>query len=244
MIKKVIFRGIKFSNFDKLFFSNIIKRKGLFVFPSGPGLSNINDDKKYLDALKKSDFVFFDSGYFVLLLKILKNINVKKFSGYLFLKLLFNYLKKNRKYKVLSVDPNLKFSVNNRNFFINLGMYKKNIFNYVSPTYHHSKIIDKKLLKISNKIKPDYIILNLGGGIQEILGLYLKKNLKKRTKIICTGAAISFFTRDQAPLNLIFDRFYFGWLIRIIFKPAAFLPRYIKTIKLFIIVLKEKIIAK
>ena len=75
----------------------------------------------------------------------------------------------------------------------------------------------------------------MGGGVQEILGLYLKKNLKKKTKIICTGAAISFFTKDQAPINQIFDRFFLGWLIRILFKPGVYLPRYLKDYKFLLI---------
>lgn len=240
----ILFKKIKFINLNKKDFTKIIKKSGLFVFPSGPGLATINKKKQYLKSLRNSDFVFFDSGYFVLLLRILKNISVKKFSGYLFLKLLFNQFKKNRNIKILSVDPNSKLSTNNKLFFTNLGIPKNKLFNYISPIYNASKIKDKKLLEIANNLKPDFIILNLGGGVQEILGLYLKKNLKKKTKIICTGAAISFFTKDQAPINQIFDRFFLGWLIRILFKPGVYLPRYLKAFKLFKLVIDEKIIVK
>jgi len=237
----ILFKKIKFINFHKKNFLKIIQQPGLFVFPSGPGLATINDNKKYLESLRNSDFVFFDSGYFVLLLKILKNISVKKFSGYLFLNLLFKYFKKNKNVKILSVDPNITLSKNNKFFFNNLGIPTNKLFNYISPTYNTLKIKDKKLLDIANNLKPDFIILNLGGGVQEILGFYLKKNLVKKTKIICTGAAISFFTKDQAPINQIFDKFFLGWLIRILFKPSVFLPRYLKSFKLFQIVLSEKI---
>ena len=106
------------------------------------------------------------------------------------------------------------------------------------------KIQDKILLQFANKIKPDYIILNLGSGVQETLGFYLKKNLKYKTKIICTGAAISFFTKDQAPINELLDKFFLGWLTRIIFKPNIFFPRYFKAFKLFKIVFMENIIIK
>ena len=240
----ILFKKIKFINLNKKDFLKIIQQPGLFVFPSGPGLATINEKKQYLKSLRNSDFVFFDSGYFVLLLRILKNISVKKFSGYLFLKLLFNQFKKNRNIKILSVDPNSKLSTNNKLFFTNLGIPKSKLFNYISPTYNASKIKDKKLLEIANNLKPDFIILNLGGGVQETLGFYLKKNLKKKTKIICTGAAISFFTKDQAPINKIFDRFFLGWLIRILFKPGVFLLRYLKAFKLLKLVLNEKIIVK
>ena len=240
-IKAIKLKNILFRNFYKKDFLRIINLKGLFVFPSGPGLATLNDNEIYKKSLQNADFVFFDSGYFVLLLRMLKNITVKKFSGYLFLKLLFKHLKKNRITKILSVDPSYKLSKKNRNLFLNLGISKKKIINYISPMYENSIIVDKKLLNIANKIKPNYIILNLGGGVQEILGLYLKKNLNLDTKIVCTGAAISFFTRDQAPINMILDKFYLGWLTRIIFKHNIFLPRYLKSLNLFKIVLREKI---
>ena len=74
MIKKVIFKNIAFHNIQKKDFSRHIKQKKLFVFPSGSGIPLIEEDKKYYLSLKNADFVFFDSGFFVLLLRILKNI--------------------------------------------------------------------------------------------------------------------------------------------------------------------------
>ena len=136
------------------------------------------------------------------------------------------------------------FQKKNRNFFLNLGIDKNKLFNYTSPIYNPSKIEDKKLLNMANNIKPDYVIINLAGGVQEILGFYLKKNLNTKTKIICTGAAISFFTKDQAPINRVIDKFFLGWLTRIIFKPSIYLPRYLKAFKLFKIVFMEKIVIK
>ena len=77
-------------------------------------------------------------------------------------------------------------------------------------------------------------MINLGGGIQEVLGSYLKDNLNYNPQIICTGAAISFFTKKQAPINSLIDMLYLGWLIRCIFKPKQFIPRYLKSFKLII----------
>mgnify|MGYP003325519486 CR=1 FL=1 len=67
----------------------------------------------------------------------------------------------------------------------------------------------------------------LGGGTQEVLGSYLIKNLSFKTTILCTGGAISFFTGEQAPINNLIDRFYLGWLIRLIFNPIIFYKRYL-----------------
>ena len=84
-------------------------------------------------------------------------------------------------------------------------------------------------------------VVVIGGGKQEILGNYIKKNINFNTKIICTGAAISFFTKVQAPMNSFHDKLYLGWLIRIIYNPKIFLPRYLKSIKLFLIIFKNRI---
>ena len=241
MIDKIKFKGIVFKNFQSKNFKKIIKKKGLFLFPSGPGLSSIEKEIPYLKALKNADYNFFDSGYFVLLLKYFKKINVNKFSGYLFIKLFLEYIKKNNNKKLFLVDPNIRLSVSNTKLFNKIGVSKKNINNYIAPHYDSKSISDKKLLNIVKNIKPDYILLNIGGGTQEILGLYIKKNINFKCTIMCTGAAISFFTGDQAPINVFFDKIYLGWLIRIIFNPSVFLPRYLKTLKLINIVLNNNI---
>ena len=45
---------------------------------------------------------------------------------------------------------------------------------YVAPFYNKNIINDLKLLKMIKKDKPRYIVINLGGGVQELLGSYLK----------------------------------------------------------------------
>jgi len=229
-MKIVIFNKIKFLNFNEKNFKKLILNTGLYVFPAAPALINLNKDKKYHLSLINSDFVFFDSGYFVLLLKILKKINVKKFSGYKFLYLFFNYIKRNKKKKIFTIDPNINSSKKNLSYLKNLGI--KNIDQYIAPKYNHKFIHDKTVLNKINHYKPDYVLINIGGGVQEILGMYLKNNLNFKTRILCTGAAISFFTKEQAPINNFFDNLYLGWIIRILFRPKIYLPRYFKAFKL------------
>ena len=94
------------------------------------------------------------------------------------------------------------------------------------------------------KARPDFIMTNIGGGTQEILGLYLIKKLKFKVTIICTGGAISFFTGDQAPINNFIDKFYLGWLIRLIFNPFIFFKRYFIALKLIPMVIFNKVIPK
>ena len=239
MASKIIFKKIRFNNIDVRNFDKCITKKGLFVFPAGPGLASIQKSNEYYKSIQKADLVFFDSGFFVLLLKIFKNVKVKKFSGYKFLGLFFDYLKLNNNKSIFSVDPNFEFSKSNKSFLKNLGL--KKIHNYIAPKYNSSELADKKLLSLINKVKPNFILINIGGGTQEVLGLYLKKKLKFKPTILCTGAAISFFTKDQAPINNFIDKYYLGWLLRLIFNPLIFFKRYIFGLKLIPMVIFNKV---
>jgi N-acetylglucosaminyldiphosphoundecaprenol N-acetyl-beta-D-mannosaminyltransferase len=87
-------------------------------------------------------------------------------------------------------------------------------------------------------------MINLGGNVQEVLGYYLKKKLGFKPIIICSGAAISYFTKQQAPINDFLDAIYLGWLIRIVFSPKIFLLRYLRAFKLFLIVYNSTVIVK
>ena len=78
--------------------------------------------------------------------------------------------------------------------------------------------------------------MNIGGGKQEILAFYLKKNLKFKTSIYCTGGAIAFFTGNQAPINKLIDNLYLGWFFRTLFNPNIYLLRYLIQ-QLFLVIL-------
>ena len=232
-IKTIKLFGVNFIDENFNIIKKLLKRGGLLVLPSGPGLSDIKKNVKYHKALKNADIALFDSGYLCLLLK-LKNIHVKKFSGFLFFKKLIHSLTKEPSKKILLIDPNKYESKINYEFLKSKKILK--VYNYISPWYNTKNIKDSKLLIKIKKIKPNYIIINLGGGTQERLGSYIKNNINFKSAIICSGAAISFFTKQQAPINIFFDKIYLGWLIRIIYKPSIFLPRYLSAFKLIFLI--------
>ncbi len=239
MIKKIIFRKIVFHNFENKDFKRLINQKKLFLFPSGSGIPLLQKNKKYYLSLLNADYVFFDSGFFVILLRFLKNIKVNKFSGFKFLNLFFKYLSTNKNKSVFCIDPNPIFLKSNKNYFKKIGVNRT--YHYTAPKYNSENIKDKNLLRKINKFKPDFIMTNIGGGTQEVLGLYLKKNIRKKATILCTGGAISFFTGDQAPINNLIDKMYLGWLIRLIFNPLFFYKRYLYALNLFPMVLFNKV---
>ena len=231
--------GLKFIDTDFAYFDKQLKKKSNFlVFPAAPALVNIKKDKEYYISLKNADYVLFDSGYLCILLRLLKNIKVAKFSGLKFLRLYLNFLYEN-KLSLFLVDPNINSSNQNINFLKKYDL--KNFSNYVAPKYKKFNVHDKKLLKILNKKKPKNILINLGGGTQEKLGAYLKKKIKFKSNIICTGAAISFLTGEQASIPNLIDKLYLGWLFRIIFSPKDYFMRYLNAFALIKLLLKNKI---
>ena len=226
--KIIIFKGIKFYNcsFEKII--EKINKGGYLVAPAASSLSKIKKNETYYESLKKADVAILDSGFFCILLRLFKNYKVKKLSGYLFLR---KFLKLNfsKKTKFLTIDPSYVDSKINFNYLTTLGI--KNINSYVAPVYKN-KIIDSNLLKLVTNLKPNYILINLGGEVQEILALYIKKNIKFKTSIFCTGAAIAFLTKRQAPINDIIDKFYLGWFIRLIHNPKKYFIRIVSSIGL------------
>ena len=239
MYKTIKIFGINFIDADYKTIKKKLDKGGLLVLPSGPGLATINNDKIYYDSIKKADLVLFDSGYLCLLLRLLKGLKVNKFSGFKFLKRFLLSLTNDKQKKIYLIDPSNKQSKTNKNYLKSKNINK--IYQYVAPIYKKNRIYDTKLLNEIKKIKPEYILINLGGGTQEVLGSYLKRKLNYKPSIICSGAAISYFTKQQAPMTNFIDNIFLGWLVRIIFNPTVFLPRYLLAFKLFFLVQNTKI---
>jgi UDP-N-acetyl-D-mannosaminuronic acid transferase (WecB/TagA/CpsF family) len=103
---------------------------------------------------------------------------------------------------------------------------------YVAPRYSPGSIVDDKLVKIINDRKPQHVIIGLGGGVQERLGLHLKKQCLDRPAIHCIGAAIGFLSGDQIRIPEWADRWILGWLFRCASNPLRFIPRYARALQL------------
>ena len=211
------------------------------VVPSGPGLSTMDKDLKYTEAVLNADFAIPDSGYMVLLLRLLKGIRLSKLSGYEFLN---HFFKENfNENDIFLIDPNEEESKLNNDYLNNIGIPIEKSYQYVAPRYGDYEIADRVLLNRLNTLreKPKYIMINLGSGVQEPLGYYLIQNLKFRPTIICTGAAISFFTGSQVNISPLIDTFGLGWLWRCFSNPLVFIPRYLSAFKLFFLILKTDV---
>jgi len=99
-------------------------------------------------------------------------------------------------------------------------------------------IEDPKLVSIIEQRKPKHIIIGIGGGMQDKLGSYLKHQLTYRPGIYCIGAAPGFVTGDQIVIPMWADRFFVGWIFRIIDRPRHYLTRYWKARFLPLLIIK------
>ena len=110
---------------------------------------------------------------------------------------------------------------------------------YIAPIYSSGPIVDEPLLERLNRLRPQHVIVTIGGGTQERLGLYLKRNLSYRPAIHCIGAAIAFLSGDQVHIPVWADKFYLGWLFRSISEPKRYIPRYWDARKLFALMIRH-----
>ena len=226
-MKKFSFKEIKFysGNYDQIKYE--FDKGGVLVAPAASALANIDTDKQYYSSLKNSKIAILDSGFFCILLRIFRFQKVKKLSGFLFLKTFLDNFKNQQ--KILFIDPSKKSNILNIKF-----LKSKKIINfktYIAPNYN-KKFFDLKLLNLINNYKPKYIVINIGGGSQEPLAIYINKNIKYNASIMCTGAALAFMTGEQAPINKFVDKLYLGWLTRIIWNPKLYLGRILKSFKI------------
>ena len=226
-MKKFSFKEIKFysGNYDQI--KKEFDKGGVLVAPAASALANIDTDKQYYSSLKKSKIAILDSGFFCILLRIFRFQRVKKLSGFLFLKTFLDNFKNQQ--RILFIDPSKKSNILNIKF-----LKSKKIINfktYIAPNYN-KKFFDLKLLNLINNYKPKYIVINIGGGSQEPLAIYINKNIKYNVSIMCTGAALAFMTGEQAPINKFIDKIYLGWLTRIIWNPKLYLGRILKSFKI------------
>lgn len=218
----------------------LAKSGGLLTVPSGPGLANIPNDKIYYKSLLNSDLVIADSGYMALVWNRIASSKINRISGLEFINHFIERTNADSKKSVFLVNPN-GFEANaNLEFFNSLGYQLTQKDSYLAPFYGKGEITDPELLKILNEKKPHWVFLNIGGGVQEILGSYLKDNLSYKPAIICTGAAIAFKTGNQVNIPVWADQLYLGWLFRIFSNPKSYIKRYWDAVPLFSLILKYK----
>mgnify|MGYP004001389517 FL=1 len=209
---------------------SLLKNGAFMIAPSAPSLVMLDEDIAYREAMCSADFAIPDSGLMVLLCRLLGLGKFHKLSGPRFLNRFLSDAEVAGKH-LLVVDPNLEESNLNRDFLRQLPN-KFCTTHYVAPLYPPGEIVDSLLLAKVENVNPDYVLINLGGGVQERVAYFLKRNSSRGQGILCTGAAIAFFTGAQVKVPRVFDELYLGWLVRCVSNPNKYLRRYALALQL------------
>lgn len=205
---------------------------GLILAPSGPGLSELGKNPRYDAALQNADVNLIDSGYLALLWKKRTGETLQRHSGLKFIHALVESDEFKASTKQLWVMPNQVHADSIRTYLSKQGIELSDEQIYIAPFYDSNKVEDSILLNKVTEQKPNYLILTIAGGKQEVLGHWLQQHANCQPSIVCIGAAIAFLSGEQARIPAWADRIFIGWFLRIIADPKTFLPRYWKARKL------------
>lgn len=211
---------------------------GLLVVPAAPALVKLQTDEGYRRALVSADMAIADSGAMVLLWKILTGRSVERISGLKFLKHLVSRLRSQPNERALWVVPTKAAQEKAIAWLRRLNLTGTADF-YIAPRYGPEVTDDALLAKIDNH-PSTHVVVGIGGGTQEKLGLFLKENLRTRPAIHCIGAALGFLTGDQPPIPMWADTLYLGWLLRLLRQPRLYAPRYLSAFKLPALIFRYK----
>ena len=197
---------------------------GVLVVPAAPALVNIQYDSAYRDALIRSDLAIADSGFMVLLWKLLHRRAIRRVSGLVYLKFLLALPEMRAARQLFFVLPSEAAKMRANDWLQCSGFVCDGSDLYVAP--HYREVADTTLVGELQRSRPANIVVAIGGGRQEKLGLYLRDNLDYRPAIHCIGAALGFLTGDQKPIPDWADHLYLGWLLRLGRNPRLYLRRF------------------
>ncbi|MFP6899954.1 MAG: WecB/TagA/CpsF family glycosyltransferase [Opitutales bacterium] len=209
-------------------------RGGLVVIPSGPGLAcDLPMDEAYRRALREADLVLPDSGLMSLFWICFRFERIRRVSGYAFLKELLEIeeIKGEGSFWIMPDADQGEANCLWLGQFMGIDVDEEDL--YEAPLYSkRGPLIDEELLERLRVRRPRWIFVNLGGGVQERLGLYLRETLNYNPTIVCSGAALAFLSGQQVGIPMWADRFFLGWLFRCFAAPRRFVPRYWRAWKL------------
>jgi exopolysaccharide biosynthesis WecB/TagA/CpsF family protein len=216
-----------------------MERGGLLVVPAAPALKHIDRNVGYREALLNADLCIADSAFMVLTWNRISKQKIHRLSGLKYLRELLRREDAHRAGNVVWIMASPASAERNLRWLRKQGIEVPGECVYLAPMYGE-EIEDLALLELLERVKPQHVMVTLGGGTQERLGLCLKRRLPYRASIHCIGAAIAFLSGDQVGIPVWADRFYLGWLFRSAADPKRFVPRYWEARKLLNLMLRYR----
>lgn len=217
-----------------------MKGGGLLVVPAAPALKDLETKASYREALLNADMAIADSAYMVMVWNWLQHDSIRRVSGLEYLRELLKQPDVRQSGNVLWIMASPLSAERNLAWLEEQGISVPEDYVYQAPMYSEQEIYDPELLERIERTRPQHIILTLGGGTQERVGLYLKRHLSYLPSIHCIGAAIAFLSGDQVRIPVWADRSYLGWLYRSISEPRRYMPRYWNARKLLYLLIRYR----
>ena len=213
-----------------------MRRGGLLVVPAAPALKDLDRDADYRESLLNADLAITDSAFMVLIWNRLQGERIRRLSGLEYLRELLLEKDVRQPGNTVWIMASPVSARRNLEWLARQEIAVPEECVYMAPMYGSGAISDPALLERLNRLRPQHVIVTVGGGTQERLGLYLKRNLEYLPAIHCIGAAIAFLSGDQVYIPVWADRFYLGWLFRSLSEPKRYVPRYWAARKLFALI--------
>jgi UDP-N-acetyl-D-mannosaminuronic acid transferase (WecB/TagA/CpsF family) len=209
-----------------------MERGGLLVVPAAPALKDIDSNAAYREALLNADLCIPDSAFMVMIWNRISKQKIQRLSGLKYLRELLLREDAHRAGNVVWIMASPASAQRNLDWLKAQGIEVPQECVYFAPMYG-KEIEDPALLGLLERLRPQHIVVTVGGGTQERLGLYLKQQLSYQPAIHCIGAAIAFLSGDQVAIPVWADKLYLGWLFRTLADPKRFAPRYWEARKLW-----------
>ena len=215
------------------------RRGGLLVVPAAPALKDLDTQPEYREPPVSADMALTDSAFMVMIWNRLQGDHIRRLSGLEYLRELLRHEDVRRPGNTVWVMASAASSVRNLQWLRGEGVEVPPECVYLAPMYGE-ELQDPVLLERLERLRPQHVIVTIGGGTQERLGLSLRRHLRYMPSIHCIGAAIAFLSGDQVQIPMWADRFYMGWLFRSISEPKRYVPRYWDARKLFRLMLRYR----
>jgi UDP-N-acetyl-D-mannosaminuronic acid transferase (WecB/TagA/CpsF family) len=231
--------GINFFQGTALEAIDRMRAGGLLVVPAAPALKDLASTASYREALLNADLTITDSAFMVIVWNRLQRDSITRLSGLEYLRELLKQPDIREPGRCIWIMASPASAKRNLEWLAEQGVGVPEGCIYMAPMYG-GEISDPPLLELRESVRPQHVIVTVGGGTQERLGLYLKRNLSYLPAIHCIGAAIAFLSGDQVKIPVWADKNYLGWLYRSISEPRRYVPRYWEARKLFMMLFRYR----
>jgi N-acetylglucosaminyldiphosphoundecaprenol N-acetyl-beta-D-mannosaminyltransferase len=212
---------------------------GLLVVPAAPALKDLGANASYREALLNADVAITDSAFMVMIWNFMEGDSLRRVSGLEYLRTLLRLEEVRAPGNTFWIMAGETSAKRNLEWLRGCGITVPEGSVWMAPLYG-AEIRDPELLAAIRQQRPRHIVITLGGGTQERLGFYLKRNLEYRPAIHCIGAAIAFLSGDQVRIPNWADRLYLGWLFRCLSAPSRYVPRYWAARKLLPLMMRYR----